>query len=35
MNAEEHTAVFDLITKVSKALEEKYSAKKNLCPDDW
>ena len=28
MNAEEHTAVFDLITKVSKALEEKYGARK-------
>jgi diadenosine tetraphosphate (Ap4A) HIT family hydrolase len=28
MNAEEHAAVFDLITKVSKALEEKYSARK-------
>lgn len=28
MNAEEHIAVFDLITKVSKALEEKYGARK-------
>lgn len=28
MNAEEHAAVFDLITRVSKALEEKYSARK-------
>ena len=28
MNAKEHAAVFDLITKVSKALEEKYSARK-------
>ena len=28
VNAEEHTAVFDLISKVSKALEEKYSARK-------
>ena len=28
LTAGEHTAVFDLITKVSKALEEKYSARK-------
>ncbi len=28
MNTEDHIAVFDLITKVSKALEEKYSARK-------
>ncbi len=28
LEAEEHIAVFDLITKVSKALEEKYSARK-------
>ena len=28
LSAEEHSAVFDLITKVSKALEEKYSARK-------
>lgn len=28
LNADEHVAVFDLITKVSKALEEKYSARK-------
>jgi len=28
LTADEHVAVFDLITKVSKALEEKYSARK-------
>jgi len=28
MTADEHIAVFDLITRVSKALEEKYSARK-------
>jgi diadenosine tetraphosphate (Ap4A) HIT family hydrolase len=28
LNADEHAAVFDLITKVSKALEEKYNARK-------
>lgn len=28
LEAAEHIAVFDLITKVSKALEEKYSARK-------
>ena len=28
LKADEHIAVFDLITKVSKALEEKYSARK-------
>ena len=28
LNAEEQAAVFDLITKVSKALEEKYSTRK-------
>ncbi len=28
LNADEHVAVFDLITKVSKALEKKYSARK-------
>ncbi len=28
MNVEEHAAVFDLITRVSKALEKKYNARK-------
>jgi diadenosine tetraphosphate (Ap4A) HIT family hydrolase len=28
LTADEHVAVFDLITKVSKALEKKYSARK-------